>query len=61
MLIEECYILAKFGKQGSFQDMQRLPTYVRRFMLHKLNEEVTNQKDANEKAQRKANSKKTKL
>lgn len=53
MIIDEVFYLSRHGQIGSINEVAKLPTYVRRYYLYKLNDEFEKQKDAAERAQRK--------
>lgn len=53
MIIDEVYYLSRHGHIGSINEVAKLPTYVRRYLLYKLSDEFEKQKEEAEKARRK--------
>lgn len=52
MITDEVYYLSRHGQIGSISEVERMPTWKRRYYLYKLNDEFEKQKEAMEKAQR---------
>lgn len=54
---EECFLVSYYGKGISHEDAKRMPVTERRWLLNRINEELTKKKEAEEKAMRQAKSK----
>ncbi len=54
---EECFLLSYYGKGITLDDAKKMPVTERRWMLNRINEELTKKKEAEEKAHRAAKSK----
>lgn len=53
---EECFLLSYYGKGITLDYTKRMPVTERRWMLNRINEELTKKKEAEEKANRAAKS-----
>jgi hypothetical protein len=54
---EECFLLSYYGKGITLDDAKRMPVTERRWMLNRINEELTKKREAEEKAHRQAKAK----
>jgi len=54
---EECFLLSYYGKGITLDDAKRMPDTERRWMLNRINEELTKKREAEEKAHRAAKAK----
>ncbi len=56
MITDEVYNLSRHGQIGSINEVAKMPTWKRRYLLYRLSDEYEKQKADMEKAQRKQNS-----
>lgn len=56
MITDEVFHLSRHGHIGSINEVKKLPTYVRRYYLYKINDEVEKENEQIKKAQRKNSS-----
>jgi hypothetical protein len=54
---EECFLLSYYGKGITLYDAKRMPVTERRWMLNRIDEELTKKREAEEKANRAAKAK----
>jgi hypothetical protein len=54
---EECFLVSYYGKGISHESAKKMPVTERRWLLNRINEELTKKKEAEEKAHRAAKSK----
>ena len=54
---EECFLVSYYGKGISHESAKKMPVTERRWLLNRINEELTKKKEAEEKAYRAAKSK----
>jgi len=54
---EECFLVAYYGKGVDHESVKRKPVTERRWLLNRINEELTKKKEAEDKAYRQAKSK----
>jgi len=54
---EECFLLSYYGKGITLEDAKKMPVTERRWMLNRINEELTKKREAEEKAHRAAKAK----
>jgi len=54
---EECFLVSYYGKGISHEDAKKMPVTERRWLLNRINEELTKKKEAEEKAHRAAKAK----
>jgi len=54
---EECFLVSYYGKGTSLEHAKKMPVTERRWLLNRINEELTKKKEAEEKAQRSAQAK----
>jgi hypothetical protein len=54
---EECFLVAYYGKGVDHESVKRMPVTERRWLLNRINEELTKKKEAEEKAHRAAKAK----
>jgi hypothetical protein len=54
---EECFLVSYYGKGISHEGVKKMPVTERRWLLNRINEELTKKKEAEEKAHRAAKSK----
>lgn len=54
---EECFLVSYYGKGISHEEAKKMPVTERRWLLNRINEELTKKKEAEEKAHRAAKSK----
>lgn len=54
---EECFLVSYYGKGITFDDAKRMPVTERKWMLNRINEELTKKHEAEEKAHRQAKAK----
>jgi hypothetical protein len=54
---EECFLLSYYGKGITLEEAKKMPVTERRWMLNRINEELTKKREAEEKAHRAAKAK----
>jgi len=54
---EECFLVSYYGKGTSLEYAKKMPVTERRWLLNRINEELTKKREAEEKAQRSAKAK----